>query len=119
MHQKNSYEHAQKMFIPLYLKHLLLLINRARWQVTKIYSHYTLEPETFNHDFALMNQHPRQNAKNSVDKDHFKLLKGANCGYDCRNSLNNCTFKSVCAKLTESRTFKSTATYSTNMYQSV
>ena len=34
----------------------------------------------------------RQNAKNSIEKDFFKLMNNANFGYDCRNNLDNCQF---------------------------
>ena len=37
-----------------------------------------------------MNQHSRQPAKNSVEKDFFKLLNNASFGYDCHNNLDNC-----------------------------
>ena len=39
-----------------------------------------------------MNQRSRQTAKNTVEKDFFKLLNNANFGYDCRNNIGNCTF---------------------------
>ena len=39
-----------------------------------------------------MNQKSRQNAKNSIEKDLFKLLNNANFGYNCRNNLDNCQF---------------------------
>ena len=44
----------------------------------------------------LMNQKSRQNAKNQIEKDSFKLLNNANFGYDCCNNLDNCTFKPIC-----------------------
>ena len=39
-----------------------------------------------------MNQKSRQNAKNSIGKDFFKLMNNASFGYDCRNNLDNCQF---------------------------
>ena len=39
-----------------------------------------------------MNQKSRQNAKNSIEKDLFKLLNNANFGYNCRNNLDNYQF---------------------------
>ena len=35
-----------------------------------------------------MNQKSGQNAKNSSEKDFFKLMHNANSGYDCRNNLD-------------------------------
>ena len=48
-----------------------------------------------------MNQKSRQNAKNSVEKDFFKLLNNANFGYDCRNNLNNCQFIPIFDEMNE------------------
>ena len=39
-----------------------------------------------------MNQKSRQNAKNSIEKDFFKLMNNANFEYDCCNNLDNCHF---------------------------
>ena len=39
-----------------------------------------------------MNQKSRQNAKNSVEKDFYKLMNNSNFAYDCRNNLGNCHF---------------------------
>ena len=39
-----------------------------------------------------MNQKNRQNAKNSIEKDFYKLLNNTNYGYDCVNNLGNCIF---------------------------
>ena len=54
---------------PLYLEHLALLIKRAGWKVTKIYSYWTFEQERFKRNFILKNQTSRQNAKNVIEKD--------------------------------------------------
>ena len=43
----------------------------------------------------LINQRPRQDATNSVEKDFFKLLVNANVGYDCKNKLDNCIFDKI------------------------
>lgn len=52
-----------KQIIPLYLEHLLFLIRRSGWKVTKKYSHYTFVQQRFKKDFILMNQRSRQQAK--------------------------------------------------------
>ena len=46
-----------------------------------------------------MNQTSRQNAKNSIEKDLFKLMNNANVGYDCGNNLDNCQFVPIFHKL--------------------
>ena len=40
----------------IYLEHLSFLIKRARWEVTKIYPHWTFEQKRFKKYFTLMNQ---------------------------------------------------------------
>ena len=40
-----------------------------------------------------MNQKSRQNAKNAIKKDFFKLMNNANFGFDCRNKANNVIFE--------------------------
>ena len=42
-----------------------------------------------------MNQKSRQNAKNTIQKDFFKLMNCANFGYDCRNNRNNAKFEPI------------------------
>ena len=39
-----------------------------------------------------MNQKARQQSKNSIEKDFYKLMSNSNFGYDCRNNLDNCKF---------------------------
>ena len=78
--------------------------KRADCLVTKIYSHFNFDQERFKRDFILMNQRSSQNAKKSVEKDVFKLLKNTNFGYDCRD---NCTFKHICDEISETSSIKS------------
>lgn len=48
-----------------------------------------------------MNQNSRQKAKNSVEKDFYKLLNDSNSRYDCQNNINNCSFKPINNELEE------------------
>ena len=84
-----------KKFIPLYLEDLSFLIKRYCWRVTKIYTHYTFKQARFERDFVLMNQKTRQNAKNAIRKDFFKLKNNANFRFDCRNNASNVLFEPI------------------------
>ena len=90
-----------KKFIPLYLEDLRFLMKRAGWVVTKLYSDFTFEQDAFKKDFVLMNQKSRQNAKNSIEKDFYKLMNNANFGFDCRNNANNLKFEPLIAEINE------------------
>ena len=90
-----------KKFIPLYLEDLRFLIKRAGWVVTKLYSHFTFEQDAFKKDFVLMNQKSRQNAKNSIEKDFYKLMNNANFGFNCRNNANNLKFEPLIDEINE------------------
>ena len=48
-------------------------MKRAGWLVTKIYSLYTFEQESFKRDYIIMNQKSRQKAKDSVEKDFSRF----------------------------------------------
>ena len=85
----------------MYLEQIFFSVVRAGWKITKIYLHYTFEHERFKKDFILINQKSRQNAKNSVEKDFYKLMNNSNFGYDCRNNLDNCKFVPVFDELKE------------------
>ena len=37
-----------------------------------------------------MNQKSRQESKNSIEKDFYKLMNNLNFGYDCRNNIDIC-----------------------------
>ena len=90
-----------KTCIPLYIEDLRFLIKRAGWKVTKLYSHFTFEQDTFKKDFVLMNQKSRQNAKKNTEKDFYKLMNNANFGFDCRNDANNLKFDPLIDEINE------------------
>ena len=91
----------KKQFQPMHFEQLCFAINRAGWSVTDIYSHYTFEQECFKKNFILMNQRSRQNAKNSIEQDFYKLMNNSNFGYDCRNNLDNYQFVPIFDTLQE------------------
>ena len=90
-----------KTCIPLYIEDLRFLIKRAGWKVTKLYSHFTFEQDTFKKDFVLMNQKSRQNATNDIEKNFYKLMNNANFGFDCRNDANSLKFDPLIDEINE------------------
>ena len=103
-YKKSAKAHAnlfKKSFILLYLEDLNFCIKRAGWKVTKIHSHLTFDQEHFKRNFIIMNQNSRQQAKDEVTKDFFKLMNNSNFGYDCRNNLDNCKFNPIFDELNE------------------
>ena len=76
----------------MYLEDLAFSIKRAGWKVTKIHSLITFEQARFKQKFILVNQKSRQQSKNSIEKDFYKLMNNSNFGYDYRNNLDNCKF---------------------------
>ena len=48
-----------------------------------------------------MNQKSRQELKNDVEKDFYKLMNNSNFRYDCRNNLDNCKFVTIFDELKE------------------
>ena len=90
-----------KICIPLYIEDLRFLIKRAGWKVTKLYSHFTFEQDTFKKDFVLMNQKSRQNAKNDIEKNFYKLMNNANFGFDCRNDADSLKFDPLIDEINE------------------
>ena len=92
-YQATAKAHAnlfKKVFWPMYLEDLVFCIKRAGWKLTKIHSHLTFEQVRFKQKFILMNQKSRQQSKNSVEKDFYKLMNNSNFGYDCWNNIDNC-----------------------------
>ena len=49
----------------------------------------------------MINQRSRQNAKNAIEKDLFKLMNNANFGYDCKNNVNNAKFEPIIDEINE------------------
>ena len=76
----------------MYLEDFVFCIKRVGWKVTKIHSHLTFEQSRFKKNFILMNQKSRQESKNSIEKDFYKLMNNSNFGYNCRNNIENCKF---------------------------
>ena len=85
----------------MYLEDLVFCFKRAGWKVTKIHSHLTFEQKRFKQKFILMNQKSRQQSKNNVEKDFYKLMNNSNFDYDCRNNLDNCKFVPIFDKYKE------------------
>ena len=85
----------------MYLEELVFAIKRASWKVTKIHAHLTFEQKRFKQKFILMNQKSRQESKNDIEKDFYKLMNNSNFGYDCRNNLDNCKFVPIFDELKE------------------
>ena len=90
-----------KKCIPLYIEDLRFLIKRTGWIVTKLYSHFTFEQYAFKKDFVLMNQKSRQNAKNDIEKNFYKLMNNSNFGVDCRNNAHNFKFEPLINEIDE------------------
>ena len=74
----------------MYLEDLAFCTKTRK--VTKIHSHITFEQARFKQKFILMNKKSRQQSKNSIEKDFYKLMNNSNLVYDCRNDLDNCKF---------------------------
>ena len=85
----------------MYLEELVFAIKRAGWKVTKIHAHLTFEQKRFKQKFILMNQKSRQESKNDIEKDFYKLMNNSNFGYDCRNNLDNCKLVPIFDELKE------------------
>ena len=71
----------------MYLEDLVFCIKR-----TKIHSLITFEQARFKQKFILMNQKSRQQSKNSVENNFYKLMNNSNFSYECRSNLDNCKF---------------------------
>ena len=55
----------------------------------------------FKKDFVILNQILCQKANNLVEKDFYKLMNDSNFSYDCKNSIDNCTFTPISKELEE------------------
>ena len=91
----------KKILLPMYLEELAFVIKRAGWKVTKIHAQLTFQQKQFKQKFILMNQKSRQESKNDIEKDFYKLMNNSNFGYDCRNNLDNCKFVPIFDELKE------------------
>ena len=74
----------KKKFLPMYFEDLAICIKIAGSKITKIYLHFTFEQARFKRKFILMIQKSRQQSKNDIEKDFYKLMTNSNFGYDCR-----------------------------------
>ena len=83
------------------MEELKLLIQRCRWIVTKLYSQFTFEQNTFKKYFVLQNQKERQNAKTDAEKDFYKLIYNANFRVDYENNLTNSKFEPIIDEVNE------------------
>ena len=79
----------------MFLEDLVFCTKTGGWKVTKIHSHITFVPSRLKEIFILMNQTSRQQSKNNVEKDFYRLMNNSNFGYDCRNNLDNCKFVAI------------------------
>ena len=50
----------------MYLEHLVFVIKRAGWKVTKTDAHLTFEQRRFKKKFILMNHKSKQESKNNI-----------------------------------------------------
>ena len=85
----------------MYIEHLSIVTKRLGWHVTKMHKHVIFEQQRFKKNFIIKNQVSRQNAKNNIEKDFYKLLNNSNFRYDCRNNLDNCQFVLIFDELKE------------------
>ena len=101
MSQAHATMLIKKTFLPMYLEELAFVIKRASWKVTKIHAHLTFEQQQFKQKIILMNQKSRQESKNHIEKDFYKLMNNSNFDYDCHNNLDNCKFVPIFDELKE------------------
>ena len=64
----------------MYLEDLAFCIKRAGWKVTKIHSQLTFVQKRCKQQYILMNQKSREQSKNNVEKDFYKLINNSNFG---------------------------------------
>ena len=60
-----------------------------------------LNSPNLKNDFVVMNRVSLQNAGASLEKDFYKVMSNANCGYGCRNNIGNCKFTALYNEIEE------------------
>ena len=70
-------------------------------KIIKTYTHYTFEQDCFKRDIVTMNQNCKQNAKNAIEKDFYKLMNNASFGFDYRSNVNNVKFAPITDEISE------------------
>ena len=85
----------------MYLEIWHFVLKEQNFICTKVYLHLTFEQAKFRRKFILMNKKSRQQSKNNIEKDLYKLMNNSNFGYDCRNNLDNCKFVPIFDELKE------------------
>ena len=92
----------KKKFQPMHLEQIFFAVNRIELDsMLRKSIHITHLNKTVLIKIILMNQRSRQNAKNSNNKDFYKLMNNSNFGYDCHKNLDSCQFVPIFDELKE------------------